>query len=321
MDETLDAIANGREDAKAYLRRFFLGDNGTVGLKRAVDERKRSIPYPAAHIGAHPETGEPIVVRWGKDGRPFLQLGDKKSFANIPDEVAPDELTVSKALELFDGKRDGPESIGIHPTTARRLLLKRRGDYYLEVERTPEEIEKKVKPVWVSLPSGVDPRSLSQEDLDYLCSLPMVIGRHPDSGDQITFRIGKYGPYIQCGKEIRNSTDWRGGATMSVNDAVALLAQDKRAASRSQASREPIQVFGELPGAAGSVKVMPGRFGPYVTDGTTNATLPKNVDPSKLTPEQAVELLQKKAAAGPSPRRGRFSKRTGSATSNRRKSK
>ncbi len=306
MDEALDAIANGKVSSKDYLRRFFLGENGHVGLKPAVDQRKRGIPYPAIPIGGHPDSGEPIVVRWGKDGRPFLQLGEKKRFASIPEGVAPDEMTVQRALELFAGKPEEPDSIGAHPESGRRLLLKKRDGYYLEVERTPEELATKSKPVWVGIPRGVDPRSLTQQDLDYLCRLPVEIGRHPDSGEPILFRIGKYGPYIQCGPEMRTAPDWRGGLTMSVEDCLALLAMDKRAAARSTQPRGPILELGKLEGASGPVRVMPGRFGPYVTDGTVNATLPKNLDPASLTPEQAVDLLQKKAAAGPAKPRGKF---------------
>jgi DNA topoisomerase-1 len=307
MDDTLDEIANGERDSKQYLERFFLGGNGQVGLREAVETRKREIPFPALTVGKHPDSGEPIFVRLGKTGRPFVQLGEgeSKKYANIPDEVTPEDLTVAKAAELLSGEPAPVEAIGVYPQSGRRLLLKKRGGYYLEVERTPEEVEAKEKPVWVSLPSGVDPRSLSQNDLDYLCSLPVEIGEHPETGDPITFRIGKYGPYIQSGSEIRNAADWRGGMNLTVEECVELLKLPKNAASaKARGAAGPILEFGPLEGAQGPVKVLAGRFGPYVTDGTTNATLPKGTDPNSVTPEMAVELLQKKAAAGPSKRHG-----------------
>lgn len=314
MDSTLDAIANGKDDSKAYLQRFFLGGNGNVGLRPAVQERRMQIPFPAIDLGKDPDSEKPIVVRLGKEGRPFLQVGDgdSKRYANIPDSVTPEDLTFKRALELLRGEGQGPESIGIHPQTGRRLLLKQRDGYYLEVERTPEEIKKKVKPIWVSLPSDADPKSLTQEDLDFLCSLPRVVGKHPESGEGITFRIGKYGPYIQCGNEIRNIPGWRQGKSLSIQGCVELLSLPKAAAAgHARRSAGPIKEFGKLEGAQGHVRVLAGRFGPYVTDGTTNATLPKGTDPHSITAERAVELLKAKAVAGPSKtgrsfRRGSF---------------
>lgn len=313
MDEVLDEIANGKEQSRRYLERFFMGDGDAPGLKRAVDERKREIPFPAFVVGEHPETGQPIIVRNGKDGHSFLQLGEDgdKKYANVPDELAPADLTVEKAVELLSQKTAPLESVGFDPTTGRRLLLKQRGGFYLEVERTPEEIDNKVKPTWVSVPPNVDPRTLSQEDLNYLCALPKNVGKHPETNDEITFRIGKFGPYLQSGKEIRNVEDWRAGESLTVERALEILAQPKfQRAARAAAA--PIQEFGELEGAAGPVRVLSGRFGPYVTDGETNATLPKSKDPATLTAEEAKELLDNKRAAGPSPkakgRRGRTTK-------------
>ena len=302
MDDQLDEIANGKATSKQYLREFFIGSDSKPGLKKAVDDRKRTLPYPIYEVGKHPESGEAILVRNGKEGDAFLQLGEggNKRYANVPEDLAPADLNVERALELLSQKAPEAASIGLHPT-GRRLLLKQRAGYYLEVERTAEEIEAKVKPTWVSLPPNVDPHSLSQEDLDVLCSLPKSIGAHPESGDSIEFRIGKYGPYIQSGSEIRNVEDWRAGAKMSVTEAVEVLKQPKfqRTAGKTL---EPIKTFGILDGSAGEVKVMSGRFGPYVTDGETNATLPKGKDPAAISAEDAIELLAKKRAAGPSTR-------------------
>jgi DNA topoisomerase-1 len=304
MDDELDEISNGKISSKKYLQEFFIGGPDKPGLKAVVDERKKQLPYPTYLVGRHPESGEPIVVRNGKDGDAFLQVGDgdQKKYANVPEDLPPADLTVERALELFDQKAPQAESIGVHPATGRKLLLKQRGGFYLEVERTPEEIEAKVKPTWVSLPPGVDPKTLSQEDLDALCALPRTIGKHPETGAAIEYRIGKYGPYIQSGPEIRNIAEWRQGLTMSVNEAVEILKQPKFQSAARKAS-EPIQVFGVLEGAAGEVKIMAGRFGPYVTDGTTNATLPRGKDPASLGADEAKELLDRKREAGPSTRK------------------
>jgi DNA topoisomerase I len=313
MDETLDQIASGKGDSREYLRKFFLGGNGRPGLKEAVKERLPEIPYPAYEVGKHPETDEPIWVRIGQNMDAFLQLGDKekKVFASIPEDVAPAELNVERSVELLAARKPEAEAVGTHPATGRKLLLRQRQGFYLEVERTPEEIESKVKPTWVSVPPGADPREMSQEELDLLCELPREIGKHPDSGEAIVFRLARSGPVLQCGSEFRNIEDWREGCRMSLEEALALLAQPKEGRGARKPTA-PIHEFGQLEGAEGPVRVLSGRFGPYVTDGVTNATLPRNLDPAQVTAEQARELLLKKKAAGPSPKKRFTRKRAGS---------
>ncbi len=310
MDDVLDDIANGKEKSRAYLKRFFLGDDKHPGLKKAVEDRKREIPFPAFVVGVHPETNQPIVVRNGKTGEAFIQIGEDgdKRYANVPDDLAPADLTVEKALELLSQKAAPTESVGTYLDSGKKLLLKNRAGYYLEVERTPEEIEAKLKPTWISVPPNVDPRHLSQEDLNFLSSLPRTVGKLAETGEEVTYRVGKYGPYIQAGKEIRNVEDWRAGQTMTVEDAAMLLAQPKfQRAARTPVA--PLKEFPQFEGAAGPVRVLSGRFGPYVTDGETNATLPRNQEPTALTEEQAKELLDRKRAAGPAPARGRFARK------------
>ena len=268
-----------------------------------VDARKKEIPYPAFVVGNSPETGESILVRNGKDGTAFLQIGDgdNKRYANVPEELAPADLTVEKAIELLSQKKAEAESAGIDPNTGRRLLVRNRQGYYLEVERTPEEIEEKIKPTWISVPPGVNPTTLAQEDLDLLCSLPKTIGVNPETNDPILFKIGKFGPYIECGADRRTVENWRAVTTMSVDEAVEILKQPRFGAKR--AAPAALKEFGQLPGAAGLVKVLSGRFGPYITDGETNATLPKGTNPEELTEEQANAILTAKREAGPSTRR------------------
>jgi DNA topoisomerase-1 len=302
MDEVLDEISEGRTNSKTYLRDFFLGD-GKTGLKPMVDERKRQIPYPAFIVGIHPETSEAILVRNGKDGSPFLQVGEEgnKRYANVPDDLAPADLTLERALELFEQKTAPAESVGIDPNSGRRLLLKNRQGFYLEVERTPEEIEEKVKPTWISVPPGVDPRNLEQEKLDFLCRLPRTIGEHPETHEPVQFKVGKFGAYLECGAERRTVEDWSLGETLTLEAAVEILKMPKFRVAR--AAPAPLKEFGELEGCAGPVKVLSGRFGPYVTDGEVNATLPRGSEPADLSPEQAMELLRVKREAGPSTKR------------------
>lgn len=303
MDEALDEISEGKVESKKYLKEFFLGSDHKQGLHQLVEERAREIPYPAFIVGEHPETGQPILVRNGKDGGSFLQMGegDQRRFADVPDDLAPAELTLEKAVELLERKAAPAESVGIHPETGRNLLLRNKGGFYLEVERTPEEIEQKVKPIWVSVPPGSDPRQLSQEDLDFLSRLPREIGSHPEDGKPVTFKVGKFGAYVEHGEERRTVDDWNEGKTMGIDRALEILALPKGRAART--SLAPLKEFGQLEGAEGPVRVMSGRFGPYVTDGTTNATLPKGTDPATLEPEAAIRLIVAKREAGPSTRK------------------
>jgi len=303
MDEALDEISEGHVKSRKYLHDFFMGEDGKPGLKTIVDQRKKDIPYPAFILGKDPESGEDILVRTNKTGDPFLQLGpaENKKFANVPDELAPADLTVAKAIELFHAKKAEPESIGNDPITGRRILLRNRGGYYLELERTPEEIEAKDKPTWISLPPNTDPRTMTEEDLLFLRNLPRDIGPHPENGNPILFKIGKFGAYIENGVERRTVENWRDGETMNVEQALALLAQPKFHSARSS-TPTTIAELGQLEGAAGPVKVLNGRYGPYVTDGETNATLPKGTDPATVTAEVALELLARKREAGPSKR-------------------
>ncbi|AIE86741.1 type I DNA topoisomerase [Fimbriimonas ginsengisoli] len=301
MDEALDEISEGKANSKSYLKDFFLAEG--TGLKTIVDDRKKEIPYPAFLVGQLPETGEQVLVRNGKDGAPFLQIGEEgqKRYANIPEDLAPADLTIEKAIELLNQKAAPAESVGFDPTTGRRLLLKNRQGFYLEVERTPEEIENKVKPTWISVPPGVDPRQLSQEELNFFCNLPKEIGKHPETNQPILFKVGKFGAYIESGEERRTVADWRAALTMTVPEAAEILSQPKFRTARAAPSA--LKEFGELAGAAGPVKVLSGRFGPYVTDGETNATLPRGTDPAALSQEQALELLARKREAGPSVRK------------------
>lgn len=301
MDEVLDEISEGKANSKSYLRAFFLG-NGHKGLKPLVDERKKEIPYPAFVVGDHPETNEPILVRNGKDGSPFLQVGEgeNKKYANVPEDLAPADLTIEKALELLSQRQAPSESVGIDPRSGRKLLLKNKGGFYLEAERTPEEIESKVKPTWVSVPPGVDPRQLAQEDLDLLCAMPVTVGEHPEKKEKILFKVGKFGAYIECGVDRRTVENWKLATKMTVEEAVEILNQPRFKTARSAPA--PLLELGELEGMAGPVKVLSGRFGPYVTDGETNATLPKGMEPTTVDAKTAIELLTARKAAGPSKR-------------------
>jgi DNA topoisomerase-1 len=223
---------------------------------------------------------------------------DSRRFGNVPEDLPPADLSVEKALELLSQKEPEQQFVGTHPVTGRRLILKNRQGFYLEAERTPEELEAKAKPTWISVPPGVDPRQLSQDEIAQLCAFPRLVGKGPDK-QEIWFKIGKYGAYLESGTERRTVENWKLGSTMNVEEALVVLAQPKFASAR-KASMEPIKSFTHN---GSTVRVLSGRFGPYVTDGEVNATLPRGVDPVGISEETALELLEKKRAAGPSTRK------------------
>ncbi len=309
MDRELDEIASGKADWKKYLKTFFIGSEANPGLKPLVDERKANIRRPVFQVA------EGITINFGKNGFYLLEgelppLGSEgeawtgKS-ASVPDDIAPADFTEEVARKLLAEKASGPASTGIDPVTGRRLLIKNRNGYYLEAERTPEETAAKEKPRWISVPPGVNPSDLAPDVLALLCYLPKSLGK--SDGEEVFAKMGKYGGYVEKGTERRTVEDWNALLTFTLEQALEALAQPKtqgRATSKPSGMKE----FGELEGAEGPVRLMSGRFGPYVTDGTTNATLPRTMSPEDLTPEQAMELINKKREAGPSTKK-RFVKR------------
>lgn len=308
MEEELDEIADGNLNWIDRLTRFYFGWEDHAGLEKQVVDQAPSIPFPVHPIGEAPDTGEPLVVRIGRYG-PYVQRGEggTGNVVSIPPDLAPAELTVEKAIDLLAARRSEPDSVGVDRATGRCVFFKKgRFGNYLEV--APEdEADKEAKPKRVTLPEGLDPNELDEEDLQGLLSLPRVLG-HLDT-EEVVVSIGKYGAYLKKGQETRNVPNWRDALTIDLRRAEELFAQPKpgRGASAS-APREAIRDFGPLEGASGPVKVMPGRYGPYVTDGKVNATLPKTMAPEEVTADQALAMILAKAASGPSPKR-RFTKR------------
>jgi len=156
------------------------------------------------------------------------------------------------------------------------------------------------------LPKDVSASSLNDEVLSVLLSYPRSLGKHPETGEDVVVALGKFGAYPSCGAKKANVGEWRKGAALTLDEAVAILAQP----ARSRSGPEALKSFGTVDGLQGEVRLMSGRYGPYVTDGKTNATLPKGVAPESVTLEQAVDLIKAKAALGPVKKR-RFVRRKG----------
>jgi DNA topoisomerase-1 len=311
MENDLDEIAAGKLDWDHVVAAFFFGEGGKAGLQQRVEQGE--VTYPAVEIGKDPETGEPLEVKVGKYG-PYLRRGGLRRGGNgrekgdgvvsLPEDLPPADLTPERALEMLRTRDEEPEPVAEDPATGRPVYLRHgRFGFYLERERSAEE-EAGEKPHRVSLPRGLEPQDVTPDVARSLIALPRTVGAHPESGEPVTTAIGRYGPYVKHGDDFRSLPDWRAAVDIDLDGALALLAQPKpdRGARRG-APKTVLKELGEVPGAAGPVKVLDGRFGPYVTDGETNATLPKGADPTAVTAEEAKSLLD--ARRGAPKRRGR----------------
>ena len=237
-----------------------------------------------------------IVLRVGKYG-PYLQRGDER--ASVPDDMAPDELTVEKAEELL-AKPSGDRELGLDPETGRQVVA-RDGRYGPYVSEVLEEGSTE-KPRTGSLFKTMSLDTITLEDALRLLSLPRTLP--VEGGEEIQVANGRYGPYIKQGKETRSLGDEEQLFTVTTDEALALLAQPKERRGRGQA-KPPLKDLGPDPGTGKPIVVKEGRFGPYVTDGETNASLRRGDDPEGLTMDRALELLAERRAKGPAPKKTR----------------
>ena len=284
MENDLDRISTGEESRTPWLERFYLGDDGlknVVAIRLdAIDAREvNSIP-----IGTD-TNGEEIVARVGRYG-PYLERGTDR--ASLPDEIAPDELTVEWAVELLEQQSAGDKILGTDPDTSMVVLLKRgRFGPYVQLG---EDIEgAKTKPKRASLLKSMEPDELSLDSALRLLSLPKTVGAD-QKGVEILALNGRYGPYIQRGTDRRSLESEDQLFTMTVEEALALLAEPARRRGQGQAA-EPLKQLGNDPVSGKPVTVRTGRYGPYVTDGDVNASLRKGDEPEGITLERAAELL------------------------------
>ncbi len=300
MEDDLDQIAGGTGNSVDWLTRFYFGskdgkEGGLArqgGLKRLTSERLDEIDAREVNsivIGTSPE-GEQVVVRVGKYG-PYVQIGDKR--ASLPDDLAPDELTPELAVQLADAPSDDRE-LGTHPELGLPVLAKK-GRYgpYVTVQLAEGDAG---KPPTASIFTSMDPATVTLQDALRLLTLPRVLGE--SDGEPITAQNGRYGPYIsKGGKDSRSLVDEEQLFTVTLEQALALLAQPKLRGRAAAAP--PLKELGNDPASGGPMVVKEGRFGLYVTDGETNASLRKGDDVETLTDERAAELLADRRARGP----------------------
>lgn len=296
MEDYLDAISRREAESIEYLQRFYFGD-GDPGLKERLDSKLAEIDarmmsrFPLGK----PESGEhtdEVFLRVGRYG-PFVEQGERK--ASIPDGMPPDELSLAVALDLLEqGARDD-EPLGICPDTHKPVFLKvGRFGPYVQLG-TPDDEE---KPKNASLLRGMEPADITLEVALRLLSLPRTLGNYPENNEPIVAQNGRFGPYIKCDKETRSLPADISPLDVTLEQAIELLKQPKTRGRGRAAPKEPIKVFEKSPVTDEPIKLLDGRYGPYVTDGETNASLPKGSAPDELTFDQAVNLLAERAARG-----------------------
>jgi DNA topoisomerase-1 len=302
MEDDLDEISRGEREWIAFLREFYYGDKKHRGLLPAVEHGAEKADYPVLTLGTDAASGEPVRVRIGRFG-PFVQLGEggPGRTASLPDDVAPADLTVEKALELVRAKAEGPRALGVDPATGLNVyLMTGRYGAYVQLGETPEG-KKAEKPKRASLQAGMTESTITLDDALRLLALPRTVGLHPDDNEPIVTNFGRFGPYVKHGDEFRSLESEEDVFTISLDAALELLRAPKQSRRRQPAAKK---VLRELSGDGTTVKLMAGRYGPYVTDGTTNASLPRGASPDALTYEQAIELIAARRDAAPAPRRG-----------------
>jgi len=309
MEDDLDEVAAGRSSWDHLVRDFYLGHDEEKGLARRVEEGE--VEYPSLLLGTDPANGEPVEVKIGKYG-PYVRRGEggSENIATIPESVAPDELTLQAALDLIKAKSAEKEPIAQDAATGLGIFLQkgRFGDY-LELEQTEAEKESGAKPRRVSLPPDLKPEQVDADIARKLIELPRIVGHDPQ-GAEILANIGRFGPYVKRGDEFRSVPTWQDACDISALDAAALL--DKPKESR-RASRQKVVLLelGTFTGAAGAVQVLEGRYGPYVSDGETHASLPKGKDPASVTLEEAQDLIETRRSTA-KPGKGKSKKAAGS---------
>lgn len=314
MEDDLDSISRGESGHVDYLRSFYFG-NGRAGLKEQLTHKLDEIDardvcrIPLGTPERDGQPGEEVVVRVGRYG-PFLQQGERR--AAIPEGIPPDELSLANALTMLDQAQQRDEPLGICPDTHRPIYVKvgRFGPY---IQRGNAEDEE--KPKNASLLKGMQADQIDLATALALLSLPRDLGTHPDVNppfeqQSVVAHNGRYGPYIKCGNETRSLPSDLSPLEVGLPQALELLAQPKKMRRGFGAVREPLKVFGPSPVTQQPVQLFDGRYGPYLADGTTNASLPKGAVIEELTLDQALELLAARAAAGPSKRGARRGTRT-----------
>jgi len=325
LEDDLDAIARGEQKRVEWLRSFYYGTEKQVGLRQVVDNLGE-IDARALNSTRITDTA---TLRFGKYG-PYLEVAnpeapdEKPRIVNVPEDLAPDELTAAKAQELIDAPVAGDRVLGENPENGKIIVVKdgRFGPYVQENDpvsvdaavdgATGEVVEKPkrgAKKEAAPKPrTGSLFRSMSVDTIDLdtalqLLSLPRVVGVDPETGDEITAQNGRYGPYLKKGADSRSLESESQIFDVTLEQALAIYAQPKYGAGARRAS-SALAEFEADPVSGKPIRIRDGRFGAYVTDGETNVTIPRGQQVADITFEIAVQMLADKRAKGPAPKRG-----------------
>ncbi|MFN9348148.1 MAG: type I DNA topoisomerase [Planctomycetota bacterium] len=318
MEDYLDQISRNEKENLTYLQEFYFGDDvneqeaapGGIGLKPLISQKVTEIdPRSACSYSLEKSDSQQIdsgldkvVVRIGRYG-PYIEQGERR--ASIPEDMPPDELTLSMAIELLDKHQKAEEPLGYHPVSGKPIYIKQgRFGPYVQLGANDDEEKKNA-----SLPKGVSPENVNLDLAVKLLSLPRELGVHPVDGQVVIATQGRFGPFLKHGDESRSIPATYSLLEITLEQALEVLAQPKalRGAGRGVAA-PPLKTFDPSPATGKAIELRDGRYGLYVTDGQTNASLPKDISGEDLTFEQAVALLEARAAAGPSKKKGKASK-------------
>jgi DNA topoisomerase-1 len=311
MEEDLDQISRGEREWLDFIKQFYRGDKHHRGLEEAVKQAQETAEYPLIDVGVDPDSGDKIRVRIGRYG-PFLQQGEggPGKTAGILPTQAPADLSVEKAMALIRAKAEGPRTLGTDPKTGANVYaINGRFGAYVQLGEMPEKGSKE-KPKRSSLTGSMTESTVTLGDALKLLELPRELGVHPDAGTVVVAGLGRFGPYIKHGDDYRSLEESDDLFTVDLTRALALLAAPKRSAR--QAAKRVIRKI-DVPDGGTALQVLEGRFGPYVTDGEVNASIPKGADPATISLEDAQALLEARRGAPPrEPRRSRRAAASGS---------
>ncbi|PRA80774.1 type I DNA topoisomerase [Microbacterium sp. MYb66] len=326
LEDDLDTIARGEQNRVEWLKSFYFGSDSHVGLRQVVDNLGE---IDARALNSTPIT-DTATLRFGKYG-PYLEVADpenpeaKPRIVNVPEDLAPDELTAEKAQELIDAPVAGDRVLGENPENGKIVVVKdgRFGPYVQEndpvsedaaVDETTGEVveapkpkrgakkETAPKPRTASLFRSMSVDTIELDTALQLLSLPRVVGVDPESGDEITAQNGRFGPYLKKGTDSRSLESESQIFDVTLEQALEIYSQPKYGAGRRASSA--LAEFEADPVSGKPIRIRDGRFGAYVTDGETNVTIPRGQTVEDITFEIAVQMLADKRAKGPAPKRG-----------------
>ena len=294
MEDGLDAISRGELDAVPFMKEFYFGSNDQIGLESMLDDK---IDIGKACSVQLDYDGDPIEIRVGQYG-PFVQQGETRK--SVPADVYLGDLNVDKALEILNQEINEDRELGKDSDSGEMVLVKN-GPYgpYVQLGETSKR---------KGIPKGTPADDIDLEMALKLLSLPRILGKFPDSDEDVKADYGRFGPYVTAGKG-KNGTIPPAMSPLTIELAEALELIKNR-----NSGPQKLRTLGDHPQTGESLVLKTGRYGPYLTDGKFNASLPRDTDPEKITLEEGVEIINKKRAAPPRKKRRKAKKKTKKST-------